>query len=398
MNRALRRGALLCLVLVAACGDDPTAPAPHPQAFVEVTAGGAHTCAVSAAGVTYCWGDDGLARLGHSASAPDCADGACTRPVPMRSSLPFASLAAGDAHSCGLVDRQAFCWGFDRHGQLGDAGTVLGNCADDEPFLCSVDPEPVAIGLPLRLVTADWMHGCALALDGRAACWGWNIAGQLGRGRKDLEPHPTPELVQGELRFDHLATGYGHTCGVTPDGEAWCWGSNEQGLLGIGDAEERLSPVRVAGDVTFRRIAAGGQFTCALDDAGQVHCWGWGSEGRLGTGDNSTRYLPGLAMMPEPAVDVRAGRQHTCALGESGTLYCWGENHSGQLGVAGFGFQNRPQPVPLEQPVVEFALGDLHTCAITDDARLYCWGENARGQLGIGTLATPVDSPQPVDP
>lgn len=400
MKRALARACvLLAASLTVGCGDEVIAPGTlYPQEFRAVAAGYEHTCATTTAGRTFCWGNPWQSRLGSDGEAPECEAAGCTQPLPIRRNLPFTALEAGEAHTCGLVDRQAWCWGFNRFGQLGDDRTVLTNCWDDVPFLCSIDPSVVAVGTPLALVTAARMHSCALTTSGRALCWGWNIAGQLGRGFKDDAGHPDPAHVDTDLLFTDLSTAYGHTCGITPDGAAYCWGANGFGSLGTGDTEDRPSPAAVVGGHAFRRIATAGHFTCGITTDDEIYCWGWAWEGRLGTGNMNDRTEPTLTLMPERAVDIEAGHHHACAIGESGTLYCWGANHDGQLGIAGLGFRLSPQPVAaLPQPVVQVSGGYIHTCAITADARLYCWGDNSSRQLGFGEDPYR-DVPLPVNP
>ncbi|MEJ2501812.1 MAG: hypothetical protein P8177_00615, partial [Gemmatimonadota bacterium] len=256
-------------------------PDPYPTEFVAVAAGDEHTCATSTGGNTYCWGRADFSRLGHPGLDERCDDVGCIVPVAMGTSLPFETLSAGESHNCGLIDGQGYCWGFGRFGQLGDGGEVIEDCFVEPAFPCTHDPAPVSVGLPLDRITAARMHTCGLTADGRALCWGWNIAGQLGRGRKSDEAHFMPREVEGNLRFRHLDTGYGHTCGVSVDGTAYCWGASAQGRLGNGDVAERFVPTAVAGSRVFRQVAAGSSFSCGIATDGAVYCWGEGLSGRL---------------------------------------------------------------------------------------------------------------------
>ncbi len=87
-------------------------------------------------------------------------------------------------------------------------------------------------------------HGCALS-SGKAYCWGFNGAGQLGTSggaRHTLAP------VRAQEDFVDIVSGYNHNCARTPLGAVWCWGANSDGELGAGTrtAFER-HPVRVLG-------------------------------------------------------------------------------------------------------------------------------------------------------
>ena len=82
---------------------------------------------------------------------------------------------------------------------------------------------------------------CALASDGRAWCWGFDLFGALGRGgnyngnqsTSDLT-FPVPQPVNTPHRFVTLAGNGGAFCGLTATGRAYCWGNNHTGLLGDG--------------------------------------------------------------------------------------------------------------------------------------------------------------------
>ena len=84
----------------------------------QVEAGGFHSCALTAAGQAFCWGNN-RGQLGDG-TAPD-------RHVPtaVAGGLTFAALSAGDGATCGLTPTgAAYCWGFNSGGQLGDGTTT----------------------------------------------------------------------------------------------------------------------------------------------------------------------------------------------------------------------------------------------------------------------------------
>jgi alpha-tubulin suppressor-like RCC1 family protein len=90
---------------------------------------------------------------------------------------------SGRSHSCAISsDRDAYCWGSNRNGQLG-TDTAKDPCPDlleGRPELCSTNPIRVSGGLKYAAISAGAGHTCALTTDGLAYCWGWNGAGQLG--------------------------------------------------------------------------------------------------------------------------------------------------------------------------------------------------------------------------
>src|SRR5438477_8118289 len=72
-------------------------------------------------------------------------------------------------------------------------------------------------------IDAGYGDSCALDGSGQAYCWGENLAGNLGDGTTTNRLVPTP--VAGGLTFASLSVGYFRTCGVTTSGAAYCWGN-----------------------------------------------------------------------------------------------------------------------------------------------------------------------------
>ena len=84
--------------------------------FAAVSAGGYHTCAVTADGAAYCWGSNSEGQLGDGCHID------ADEPVPVLGGLTFESVSAGQAHTCGITEHgAAYCWGNNSYGQLGAA-------------------------------------------------------------------------------------------------------------------------------------------------------------------------------------------------------------------------------------------------------------------------------------
>jgi alpha-tubulin suppressor-like RCC1 family protein len=84
---------------------------------------------------------------------------------------------------------------------------------------------------------------CGLTASGEAYCWGFNRWGQLGDGT--TTDKSTPVAVAGGLQFTSLWAGGRRTCGVTTSGTAYCWGEDRYGALGDGTGINRTTPTPV---------------------------------------------------------------------------------------------------------------------------------------------------------
>ena len=203
-------------------------------AAVAVAAGGDHTCALDDAGAVFCWGRNDAGQLGDGTTQARTAPG---DPVDLEGE-PATAIAAGDVFSCALVESGAIrCWGDDELGQLGDS-------------MREGRPEPgAAVDLPgpaARLFAGN-EHACALVGDREAWCWGRNSSGQLGDG--DHTSTATPVPVELPAAVLGMALGEQHTCALVDEGgdaaAVYCWGSDVDGKLA--SARPLQFPTAVAG-------------------------------------------------------------------------------------------------------------------------------------------------------
>lgn len=143
----------------------PEAVAADPQ-FVRVSAGGEHTCALSADGTPWCWGANATGQLGVDTITVS------TRPTPVSGVSALTNVEAGEYYTCGLdPSGMLICWGDNFFGQLGDGTRIASRTA--------------TIGAGGRKYAAfdvAFSASCGIAQDGQARCWGSNGGGQLGDG------------------------------------------------------------------------------------------------------------------------------------------------------------------------------------------------------------------------
>jgi alpha-tubulin suppressor-like RCC1 family protein len=201
--------------------------------YRQVSAGGAHTCAITTTGHAFCWGDNTFGALGDSTNVRRR-----SKPSEVVGGHVFRQIDVGVGHTCAVTtgDR-AFCWGYGRGGEIGNGHAYL-----------SFWPRAVSGGLRIRRVSAGGGYTCAETLSSQAYCWGTNSSGQLGDGSPGLTVALKPVAVAGGHTFAQLSAGVGHACAKTPAGAGWCWGHDLLGALGDGVLSEnvRRTPVRVA--------------------------------------------------------------------------------------------------------------------------------------------------------
>jgi alpha-tubulin suppressor-like RCC1 family protein len=244
-------------------------------AFTDVDVGGAELCGL-AAGRPWC-----AVVLQNDGTNPPSTPFA---PAFTDSTLRFTMLSVSGGRVCGLTS----------------AGAIYCNdgLATGDSYTLYL-PQPESQGMVFTSVTGDAFHTCALATDGTAWCWGWNlilyeqeVSGELGTDGSSLQTAPAP--VRGGHRFSALSAGFGHTCGIETGGQVYCWGSDRFGEIGSTWSPEGVSegggypytntPVPIASTSTYQQIDAGRGHSCALTGT-TARCWGGlaAMPGRLST-------------------------------------------------------------------------------------------------------------------
>jgi alpha-tubulin suppressor-like RCC1 family protein len=197
-------------------------------AYRQVSVGGDHTCTVSTTYKVLCWGENKYGQLGNGAGSTSIA----VNPVAVAGTLQYLQVSAGGNHTCAVTKtNKAYCWGYGRNGQIGDGKTYLrftpravagglsfervtaGNqhtCAattgnraycwgsngnaqlGDGTTTQRLTPTAVTGGLFFKQVDAGAHHTCGLGSGSLLWCWGLNSDGQLGIGTYgNFSPRPS---------------------------------------------------------------------------------------------------------------------------------------------------------------------------------------------------------------
>jgi alpha-tubulin suppressor-like RCC1 family protein len=251
-----------------------------------IAGGGAHTCALSSNGAVQCWGENANGQLGNGSSPTPSSTPVAVTGLP--SNDPVVSVAAGDQHSCAVLQSgNVQCWGSNAAGQLGNT-TVK-----------STTSTPVAVkGLSgaVASVACGGAHTCARLQSGALQCWGDDRSGQVGNGSVGGSI-ATPTTVSSLGSAVAVAAGLRSTCAIVSGGTVWCWGqvpgtsltstaSVPAAVVGLGGGDAGAS-LGVA-----MTIAVGDQFACVGLQTGGAACWGQGSWGQLGNGKVTSTTTP----------------------------------------------------------------------------------------------------------
>ncbi|WP_332460641.1 MULTISPECIES: RCC1 domain-containing protein [Bifidobacterium] len=327
-------------------------------------------------------------------------------------------------------DGNAYAWGSNYYGQLGD-GT--GGGSRNTPAMV---PKPAGTPADFTYlqVSAGGSHSLALGSDGNAYAWGYNADGRLGDGTSSDRNAPvrvkTPDRstypdLPVDFTYLQVSAGYWHSLALGSDGNVYAWGLNGNGRLGDGTTTTRYAPVRVKTpdrntypdlpkDFTYVQVSAGNDFSLVLGSDGNAYAWGANYSGQLGNGTTIERHAPVRVKTPDrnkypdPPKDftylqVSAGGWHSLALGSDGNAWAWGYNYNGQLGNGTSSSQHTPVRVktpdrktypdlPEDFTYVQVSAGGDHSLALGSDGYAWAWGCNWYGNLGNNTASGTSDT------
>lgn len=325
--------------------------------FVSIAAGGNHSLAVTDDGSIYAWGNNQNGQIGNGESAQAVTAPTLVDTSDMPADDPVVQVSAGNAHSLALTrNGQVWAWGSNQQSQLGVVeGAGVGNILTPARVI-SLE------GHNIVHVYAGQMHTLAIDDRGELFSWGWNSNGQLGNGTAGTN-HWEPQSVggsPGDAGFEKwiaVGAGFTHTIGLRENSGLFAWGDNSAGELGTGATSvlPEDTPVPVTSDgvlagKTVVALAAGSFHSIVMDDTGHAFSWGQGTLGQLGNGGWGDSAVPvavayGGVFSPEPDTDLSDGESHTITVTNTGEIRTWGWNNNGQLGTNTPGNANTPQEI-----------------------------------------------------
>ncbi|XP_055240617.2 E3 ISG15--protein ligase HERC5 isoform X2 [Gorilla gorilla gorilla] len=203
--------------------------------IIQITCGDYHSLALSKGGELFAWGQNLHGQLGVGRKFPST-----TTPqiVEHLAGVPLAQISAGEAHSMALsMSGNIYSWGKNEFGQLGLGHTE----SKDYPSLTEgLDNQKV------EFVACGGSHSALLTQDGLLFTFGAGKHGQLGHNstQNELRPCLVAELVG--YRVTQIACGRWHTLAYVSDlGKVFSFGSGKDGQLGNGGTRDQLMPLPV---------------------------------------------------------------------------------------------------------------------------------------------------------
>ncbi len=194
-----------------------------------IDAGNSHTCAIASDNLAYCWGYGYYGELGNSSNTQSTIPVAVST-VGVLSGKTIKSIVASDIHTCAIAsDDLAYCWGYNNWGELGNNSTVTSNIP------VAVNISGVLSGKTVKSITAAYYHTCIVASDNQAYCWGYNLFGQLGNNTTVDNSVPVAVYNVGALAgktIKSISAGFLNTCVIASDDQVYCWGHANYGQLG----------------------------------------------------------------------------------------------------------------------------------------------------------------------
>jgi alpha-tubulin suppressor-like RCC1 family protein len=162
-----------------------------------VGAGAFHSLALTRSGQVLAWGQNASGELGDGTSI----DRATPVAVALPAGTTVTAVSAGAAHSLALTSTgSVLAWGANDHGQLGNGTT------SDSPAPVAVALPP---GVAAAAVSAGADHSLALTAGSQVWAWGANGDGELGDGTTTDSAVPVRSFPQAALAPIAIASGPG---------------------------------------------------------------------------------------------------------------------------------------------------------------------------------------------
>jgi alpha-tubulin suppressor-like RCC1 family protein len=175
---------------------------PQGTTITAIAAGGVHSLALDSEGHVWAWGDNHDGQLGISSN--DFARNLPAKLIYFPSNTRITAIAAGAYHSLAVDSGgKAWAWGANAHGQLGNETTVDSHGPVRVSF-----PD----GIRIVIIAAGGAHSLAVDANYNAWAWGLNNHGQLGNQQTGVDSNkPIRSIFPNCTHIMTVAAGSFHS-------------------------------------------------------------------------------------------------------------------------------------------------------------------------------------------
>lgn len=206
-------------------------PLTHVTSFANAPTGGTTSCAVTAGGNLYCWGDltwvvnGGTSYLYSGYAQPITKNGVAPLANVLQASVTYGG---GCALVQGSSNKEAWCWGCNQTNELAQGNLTTQRYPVKVPGLA--DPK----FLSSSLSSSNGNHANC-AIDGQQVrCWGWNPYYSAGGGAEQTVTTPTliylPDATTPLEGVVDITAGNETFCALASNETFWCWGWRNGGV------------------------------------------------------------------------------------------------------------------------------------------------------------------------
>ncbi|KAL6610595.1 hypothetical protein ACP70R_040564 [Stipagrostis hirtigluma subsp. patula] len=336
----------------------------------QIGCGSRHIALTTRQGEVFTWGEELGGRLGHGT------DTDISRPK-LVESIAVSNveyIACGEFHTCAVTaSGDLYTWGdgYYNAGLLGH-GFGASHCL---PKRVSGSLE----GLQVLSVACGSWHSALITSSGKVFTFGDGTFGALGHGNRQSAAYPKEVETLSGFRTMKVSCGLWHSAAIVETSsqvgvnvmsrKLYTWGDGDKNILGHGDKDARLVPTCVQSliDYNFHQVACGHSMTIALATSGHVFTMGSSSNGQLGNpkSDGKQPCLVQDRLAGELVEEISCGSSHVAVLTSRSEVYTWGMGANGRLGHGSIEDKKKPTLVEAlkERHVKSIACGfNFTTC------------------------------------
>ncbi|XP_020030081.2 E3 ISG15--protein ligase HERC5 isoform X1 [Castor canadensis] len=203
------------------------------KSIIQIACGDYHSLALSKGGELFSWGQNihgqlGVGRIFSSTPTPQI--------VEHLAGVPLVQISAGEAHSMALsMSGNIYSWGKNDFGQLGLGHTKK---KDSPSLIEGLDNQKV------EFLSCGGSHTALLTQDGLVFTFGAGKYGQLGHNSTQNKLRPCLVTELHGHKVTQIACGRWHTLAYVSDlGKVFSFGFGKEGQLGNGGKHNQLVPL-----------------------------------------------------------------------------------------------------------------------------------------------------------